>query len=62
MNTDAPDGATLPADKNSWLWDEETLRNDELNRVIPLSEIHAGIEKMRAAGWFKPWDDEGTVI
>ena len=57
MNTDKNYDVVRMGKKNSWLWDEETLRNDALNRVVPLEEIDAHIEKMRAAGWFKPVAD-----
>ena len=57
MNTDKSEGIFYNGTKNSWLWDEDVLRNDELNRVVPLEEIYAHIEKMRAAGWFKPVAD-----
>ena len=61
MNTDKSEGIFYNGKKNSWLWDEDVLRNDELNRVVPLEEIQSLIEKQRVAGWFRTEVDEETA-
>ena len=44
--------------KKTWLWDEETLKRDDIQRVVPLDEIRADIAKQAAAGWFTYSVDE----